>query len=82
MSIETGSGVKRLKLFLRDGRVSSVTVDMGKANFDPSSLPAVAYLYIDGDTLTMAVMAALDSGILTAMANNYRLNGSAASPQL
>ena len=30
----------------------------------------------------MAVMAALDSGILTAMANNYRLNGSAASPQL
>ena len=47
-----------------------------------SSLPAVAYLYIDGDTLTMAVMAALDSGILTAMANNYRLNGSAASPQL
>ena len=47
-----------------------------------SSLPAVAYLYIDGDTLTMAVMAALDSGLLTAMANNYRLNGSAASPQL
>ena len=30
----------------------------------------------------MAVMAALDSGILTAMANNYRLNGYAASPQL
>ena len=42
MSIETGSGVKRLKLFLRDGRVSSVTVDMGKANFDPKDLPAVA----------------------------------------
>ena len=42
MSIETGSGVKRLKLFLRDGRVSSVTVDMGKANFDPKALPAVA----------------------------------------
>ena len=42
MSIETGSGVKRLKLFLRDGRVSSVTVDMGKPNFDPKALPAVA----------------------------------------
>ena len=42
ISIETGSGIKRLKLFLRDGRVSSVTVDMGKANFDPKALPAAA----------------------------------------
>ena len=60
------------------GRIGNISCITGSG----SSLPAAAYLYIDGDTLTMAVMAALDSGILTAMANNYRLNGSAASPQL
>ena len=42
ISIETGSGVKQVKVFLRDGRVSSVTVDMGRPNFDPKALPAVA----------------------------------------
>ncbi len=31
MSIETPSGVKRLRLFIRDGKVSSVSVDMGRA---------------------------------------------------
>ena len=39
LTVETASGVKALELFLRDGRVSSVSVDMGPANLDPASLP-------------------------------------------
>ncbi len=40
LSVETASGVHRLKLFTRDGKVSSVTVDMGKADFSTENLPA------------------------------------------
>jgi len=42
IAIETGSGVKRLKLFLRDGAVSSVSVDMGEADFRAASVPVTA----------------------------------------
>ena len=31
MTVETADGVRRLKLYLRDGKVNSVAVDMGKA---------------------------------------------------
>ena len=41
MTVETGSGVKSLRLFLRDGEVSSVEVDMGKALLRASEIPAV-----------------------------------------
>ncbi len=40
LTVETGSGIYRLKLYIRDGKVSSVTVDMGKADFSAGSLPA------------------------------------------
>ena len=39
MSVETGSGIKHLKLYIRDGKVSSVTVDMGKALLKPALVP-------------------------------------------
>ena len=39
LSVETGSGVKRLRLRLRDGRVSSVTVDMGQPSLSGADLP-------------------------------------------
>ena len=39
ISVETGSGVKYLKLFIRDAQVSSVAVDMGRASFEPVDLP-------------------------------------------
>ena len=39
MSIETRRGVKRLRLYTRDGKVSSVSVDMGKAELAPASVP-------------------------------------------
>ncbi len=39
ITIETASGVKTLALFVRDGRVTSVSVTMGKADLDPGSLP-------------------------------------------
>ena len=42
ISVETGSGVKYLKLFVRDAQVSSVAVDMGRASFNPADLPAVS----------------------------------------
>ncbi len=40
MNIETGSGIKRLKLYTRDGEVSSVSVDMGKAELAVKAIPA------------------------------------------
>lgn len=39
LSVETASGIKRLRLFIRDGKVSSVTVDMGRADFRPAQVP-------------------------------------------
>ena len=39
VTVETESGVHRLSLYLTDGEVSSVTVDMGRASLDPASLP-------------------------------------------
>ena len=50
MTVETGSGVKSLRLFLRDGEVSSVEVDMGKAALKASEIPAV----FDGEVLVDA----------------------------
>ncbi len=39
ITIETASGVKELELFIRNGRVSSAAVNMGKADLNPASLP-------------------------------------------
>ena len=40
ISVETASGIKKLRLYLTNGRVTSVTVDMGEADFDAASLPS------------------------------------------
>ena len=40
LRIETESGVHSLRLFLRDGKVSSVAVDMGKADLSTAAVPA------------------------------------------
>jgi len=37
--IETLSGVKKLKLYLQNGKVDSVCVDMGQAELDPQYIP-------------------------------------------
>lgn len=42
MTIETASGIKTLSLFTRNGKVSSVTVDMGKAELNPKQIPVSA----------------------------------------
>ncbi len=39
VAIDTLSGVKKLKLFARDGKVNSVSVDMGKAETSPRLIP-------------------------------------------
>lgn len=39
LTLETLSGVKTLKLKVKDGKVSSVTVDMGIADFEPANIP-------------------------------------------
>lgn len=41
ISIETASGIRRLKLYLFDGQVRSVRVDMGKASLAPSEVPVL-----------------------------------------
>ena len=47
ITIETASGIKKLQLFTRNGKVSSVTVDMGKAELLPEKIP----VNIDGDRI-------------------------------
>ncbi len=47
MKIETASGIKELKLFTRNGLVSSVTVNMGSAEFKPSLIPVA----LDGESI-------------------------------
>ena len=42
LTVETLSGIKTLSLYKKDGVVESVTVNMGKANVDPKSLPITA----------------------------------------
>ena len=44
ITVETGGGVRSLRLFLRDGEVSSVQVDMGKAVLKSAAIPAVSEL--------------------------------------
>ncbi|QTQ17297.1 carbamoyl-phosphate synthase large subunit [Treponema parvum] len=39
ITIETASGIKSLVLYKQNGKISSVTVDMGKPEFSPDSLP-------------------------------------------
>ncbi len=39
ITLETNSGIKYLKLFVKDGKVDSVTVDMGKAILKPREIP-------------------------------------------
>ena len=47
MSIETNAGVKHLKVYTRNGKVTSVTVQMGKATLDPHKVP----VDLDGDRI-------------------------------
>lgn len=42
ISIETKSGIKNLKLFLADGTVTEVTVDMGCPITEPSKIPVIS----------------------------------------
>jgi len=42
ITVETGGGVRALRLFLRDGEVSSVQVDMGRASLKAAEIPAVS----------------------------------------
>ena len=39
LRVETASGIKELKLYLTNGTVSSVTVDMGRADLSAAALP-------------------------------------------
>lgn len=41
ITVETLSGIKTLKLTVRDGKAVSIKVDMGKAELKPSLIPAV-----------------------------------------
>ena len=39
ITLETKSGIKRLKLFVKNGKVETVLVDMGKATIKPADIP-------------------------------------------
>ena len=42
VKVESASGIHELKLFFRDGKVSSVSVDMGKVSFVPDEIPVLS----------------------------------------
>lgn len=42
ITIETLSGIKTLEITAKGGKAESITVDMGKAEFSPEKIPAVA----------------------------------------
>ncbi len=39
ISVETAGGINRLRLYIRDGKVSTVTVDMGRAELHSEKIP-------------------------------------------
>lgn len=47
ITIETLSGIKSLTLYIENSLVSSVSVDMGKPEFNPSKIP----VYLDGEKI-------------------------------
>ena len=47
MAIETLSGIKKLRLYTQGGKAAAVRVDMGRAEFDPKSIPVL----LDGDCI-------------------------------
>ncbi len=42
VTVETDSGVKKLTLYIADGKVNWVSVNVGKPVFEPASIPALA----------------------------------------
>lgn len=47
IDIETAAGIRHLSLYTRNGKVSSVTVDMGKAELKPNHIPVL----LDGESV-------------------------------
>lgn len=43
LTVETLSGIKNLRLFVKNGRVESVEVQMGRATLTPSEIPVLFY---------------------------------------
>ncbi len=52
ITVDTLSGIKKLKLNLKDGKVDTVCVDMGKAILEPEKIPVIA----DGIMISKPVM--------------------------
>ena len=48
ITVDTLSGVRKLRLFARDGKVNSVKVDMGAAVFEPEKVPVALEANKDG----------------------------------
>ena len=42
MTVETVSGIHRVRVYLRDGKVSSVTADMGRVSLKPAEIPVIS----------------------------------------
>lgn len=57
MSIETNAGIKHLKVFTRDSKVTSAAVQMGKAELSPAKIP----VNLDGDKIINKMVNIADS---------------------
>ena len=77
LTIETTSGIRKLKLYTSNDQVTTVTVEVGQANLDPKSLPCIIEeerlvdypIEIGGKTGTAQVSdTKSDNGVMTAFA--------------
>ena len=52
ITVETGSGIKSLTLFPKNGKVEKVRVDMGAPSFRPSAVPVLPRKLVPGEEMT------------------------------
>ncbi len=79
ITIETCSGVKSLVLYKQDGKVTSVTVDMGSPAFEPDSLPTtlkavdIPVTELNKDNISLLPKRAIINEELKVAGNSYKV---------
>ncbi len=70
LSIETRSGIRRMKLYKRNGKVSSVCVDMGRPEFAPRIIPTM----LPVKKINKDIASSLNQNLLNSLGDEAVLN--------
>lgn len=89
LDIETNSGIKYLTLFTKDGSVTEVEVDMGKAILEPKNIPVVSDLErmvaqpftIDGQEYRITCVSMGNPHVISFVEDTYSLPLEAIGPK-